>query len=575
MTAAIELQPRTPGAGRYWLVLVVLLVSAVGVISRAFYLQVLDHQFLSEQGNMRFIRTLTLPGFRGAILDRRGEPLALSAPVDSIWAVPSDVLAAPQYLPALAKLLHMPGPRLTHYLKARSNRQFVYLERQIDPDKARRILALKAPGVFSQREYRRYYPAGAVTAQVVGFTDIDGKGQAGIELADNQTLHGIDGERRVIRDRTGRVVQEADVYRPARPGKDVHLTLDLRLQYIAYRDLRRAVLGHHASGGSVVIADAETGQILALANQPSFNPNNPADRDSQGLRDQAVTDIFEPGSSIKPLLISQAIARGKFNTRSLIDTGDGTFTIDTITIHDDTPNGVVDLKKLLEKSSNIGAAKVGLALGAKIVWSGYEKFGLGERTGIGLPGEGEPILRPWTAWGDVATATASYGYGVAVNALQMVRAYCALADNGLMPQLSITESRPPEPPQRVIPAKVARTVRHLLEGVVSPKGTADDAAVPGYQVAGKTGTARMTTKGAYVPGRYRAVFVGMLPADHPRLVGIVVINDPKGSNYYGGSVAGPVFSNVMQAAARLLQIAPDRPAPDLLQATDGSPGARS
>ncbi len=570
MTAAITLQPSTPstpGVWRHRLVLLLLLALAVIVLGRAFYLQVVDNEFLSQQGDLRFIRTLTLPGFRGAILDRRGEPLALSAPVDSIWAVPADVLAAPQYLPALAKLLNLHVPALREYLQTRDDRRFVYLKRQMDPDQARRVLALKAPGVFSQREYRRYYPAGAVAAQVVGFANIDGKGQEGIELADNVLLRGIDGERRVIRDRSGRVVEDTSVYQPAQPGHDLHLTLDLRLQYIAYRELQRAVEAHQARSGSIVVANARSGQILALANVPSYNPNNPADRDSEGLRDRAVTDTFEPGSSVKPLLVSQALALHKFTTHSLFDTGNGSFRVGSMTIHDDHPYGIVDLRHLLVKSSNIGAAEVGLALGPQAVRSGYLKFGLGERTGIGLPGEGDPTLRPWNTWGDIATATASYGYGVAFNALQMLRAYCALANNGLMPQLSIVESRRQPPPQRVIPASVAQTVRGMLEGVVSKDGTAAG--------AGKTGTSRMTEHGAYAKGQYHAIFVGMLPADHPRLIGLVVINDPKGYDYYGGSVSGPVFSNVMQAAARLLQIAPDRPAPGLLQAVDAPVGGHS
>lgn len=575
MSGATEQQARLPSSWRRRIVLTLLVLFALVVLGRAFDLQILDHRFLARQGDMRFVRTLVLPGFRGAILDRRGEPLALSAPVSSIWAVPSDVLAAPQYLPALAKLLREPQGQLTSYLNARKNRQFVYLERQIPPVQARRILALKAPGIFSQREYRRYYPAGDVAAQVVGFTNIDGKGQAGIELTENSRLRGIDGKQQVIVDGAGQVIQNTNVYRHATPGKNIRLTLDLRLQYVAYRQLEKGVLAHHASGGSVVIANARSGQILALANFPSFNPNNLEDRDSRGQRDQAVQDIFEPGSSIKPLLIAQALTLGKFNTHSLINTGDGVFHVAGITIRDDEPNGVVDLRKLLEKSSNIGAAKIGLTLGPKAVWSGYEKFGLGERTGIRLPGEGQPILHPWTSWGDVETATASYGYGVAVNALQLLQAYCALADNGLMPQLSVVKGRRVEPPQRVISARVAKTVRHLLESVVSPEGTANAAAVPGYQVAGKTGTARLNKGNGYINGKYRAVFVGMLPVMQPRLVGIVVVDGTKGSDYYGGTVAGPIFSSVMQAAARLLQVAPDRSVHDLLRAANSVPGERS
>ncbi len=552
---------QVPAAWRRWAAFGLLGAGALAVAGRAFDLQVVQRDFLTHEGDKRHVRTVDLPGFRGAIRDRRGEPLALSAPVDSIWAVPSDLLDAPQYLDAVARLLGNKPSELRSSLQQREDRQFVYLRRQIDPDQANRILALKAPGVFSQREYRRYYPAGEVAAHVVGFCDIDGKGQEGIESAQDAALRGLAGSRRVIRDRTGRVVEDTNDYKPAQPGKDVNLTIDLHLQYIAYRELKAAVEAHGAKGGMIVVADPRSGEILALASQPGYNPNRPDDRDSDGLRDRAVTDAFEPGSTIKPLLIAQAFELGKWRPDSRVDTGPGWFKVGTLTVHDIHPNGNIDLAQLLSKSSNVGAAKVGLSLGAQAVWAGYQKFGVGEPVAAGLPGEAGSVLRPYSQWGDIATATASYGYGVSVSALHLVRSYCALADDGLMPSLSIVRNATHIPPQRVVSAQTASDVRQLLEGVVAPDGTALRAAIPGYRVAGKTGTVRKAAGGAYAHNEYISVFIGMVPADHPRLVGMVMIDDPRGTDYYGGLVAAPVFSNVMREGLRLLRVPPDVPAP--------------
>ncbi|MDE2150139.1 MAG: penicillin-binding protein 2 [Gammaproteobacteria bacterium] len=555
---AVEQGPRPPGAWRARALLGLMLVTAGAVLARAFYLQVVDDQFLTAQGNKRFIRTEVLQAHRGAILDRHGETLALSAPVDSIWAVPDDLLASPQYLPALAKLLEQPLPRLKAYLRARRERQFVYLVRQVDPAGARRFLALGAPGLFAQHDYRRYYPAGEVAAQVIGFCNIDGDGQEGIELADNRQLAGRPGRRRVIRDSRDRVVEDAAQYQAARPGQDLRLTIDLPLQYVAYRELKRAVEEHHARAGVIVIADARNGQILALASQPGYNPNRQDDRASAGVRDRALTDVFEPGSTIKPLLIATALNHRVVDAGTRIETDPGTFEVGSLTVHDVHSNGVVDLAKLLQKSSNVGAAKVGLMMGPQMIWRGYQAFGIGQPLSIDLPGAADGVLRPWTDWGQIATATAAYGYGLSVNALQLLRAYSVLADDGLMPQLHIRADVPPVPPQRVIPAAIARQLRQMLTGVVSDQGTAALAAVPGYSVAGKTGTSRIAADGGYVQGEYRALFAGMLPAQQPRLVGVVVIDDPKGMDYYGGSVSGPVFSRVMRSAARMLQVAPDQ-----------------
>jgi cell division protein FtsI (penicillin-binding protein 3) len=447
---------------------------------------------------------------------------------------------------------------LTKYLKDRESKQFVYLHRHMSPDEAKRVLAIKAPGVFAQREYRRYYPAGEVAAQLVGFTNVDGRGQEGMEVARDEWLTGAAGSRRVIRDARGRIVEDTDEATPAQPGRDLTLTVDLRLQYLAYRELKNAVAKHRAKGGLVVVADAQSGEILAMASQPGYNPNNPDERKSDALRNRAIVDSFEPGSTVKPLLIAQALETGRYQPASHVDTGPGWWKVGALTVRDVHPHGDMDLAMILTKSSNVGAAKIGLDIGAEAVWNGYQKFGLGERVDAGFPGEANPLLRDFHDWGQIATATASYGYGLSVNTLHLVRAYAALANDGLMPQLRLVGDGQPAPPQRAISAETARAVRRMMEGVVSRDGTASRAGIPGYRVAGKTGTVRkVADSGGYAEKRYQSAFIGMVPADRPRLIGLVLIDDPGTDAYYGGLVAAPVFSTVLQGGLRLLQIPPD------------------
>ena len=547
------------GAWRRWAVLAVLLLGSGVVLARAFELQVVQRDFLTAQGDARSMRTITVPAHRGAIRDRHGEPLALSAPVDSVWAIPDEVLEAPEYLPALGKMLNYGPGELHKFLKQRKARHFVYLRRALNPDEAKRVLALKAPGVFSLREYRRYYPAGEVAGHVVGFCDVDGKGQEGMETAQDSTLRGTAGVRRVVRDRSGRVVEESDDFEQAQPGRDLTLTLDLHLQYIAYRELKAAVKEQHARGGLIVVLDAHTGEILAMANQPGYNPNRAEDHDGRGLRNRAVTDIFEPGSTIKPLLIATALELGKYKPDSRIDTGPGFFKIGNMTVRDSHVTGEINLARLLSKSSNVGAARVGLSLGAEAVYTGYQKFGIGEPVAAGYPGETNGVLRPFADWGQIATATASFGYGVSVNALQLVRAYAALGNDGLMPALRLVTDAARLPPQRAVSPRTAAQVRRLMEDVTTGDGTGVLASVPGYRVAGKTGTIRKLVAGGYVDDRHQSVFIGLVPAEAPRLVGLVMIDEPGKEQYYGGQVAGPVFSRVMQQAVRQLQIEPDAP----------------
>lgn len=548
-------------------------VSAGVLLGRAFELQVLQRDFLAREGDKRSARTVAVPAHRGAIRDRRGEPLALSAPVESIWVIPNEVLRAPEYLPALAKLLEIKERELTVFLRGREGKQFVYVKRHLNPDEAQRVLALKAPGVFSLREYRRYYPAAEVAGHVVGFTDIDGRGQEGIEAAQNAPLAGQAGARRVVRDRQGRVVEESEDFRAAQPGADVLLTLDLRLQYLAYRELKAAVAKNQAKGGLMVVADAGSGDILAMAIQPGFNPNRAEERVAGRMRNRAVTDIFEPGSSIKPLLVARALELGAYRASDLIETAPGTFKVGRLLVRDVHPHGTIDLAEMLAVSSNVGAAKIGLALGPAEIHDGYRAFGLGERVDAGIAGEAAGVLMPAAKWGLIHTATASYGYGLSVNAMQLVRAYCAIAGDGELPRLSILRERPAVAPQRAVSRDVARQMRQLLEGVVSQKGTARRAAVPGYRVGGKTGTIRKNEGRGYFANRHQSVFIGVLPSPRRSLVGLVMIDEPRAGAYYGGVIAAPVFSNVMQAAARLYQLPPDATltAPEAATYTAGKP----
>lgn len=540
------------------LVLGFLGLCSVSVLGRAYQLQVLEQDFLRKEGDKRQVRTLEIPGHRGAIRDRRGEPLALSAPVESVWAVPAALLESPQHVYALAKLLNKNPRELQAFLKERRERKFVYLANDLSPNEAKRVAALKAPGVFSEESYARYYPAGEVTAQMVGFCGRDGEGLAGMERAQEKTLAGQKGTRRVIRDRTGRVVEDGLEYREARSGEDLNLTLDLRLQYLAYRELKAAVERNQARGGLMVVADAQTGEVLAMAAQQSFNPNKLEERSSSGTRNRAITDSFEPGSTVKPLLVAQALESGIYQVGSRIDTAPGILKVGSLTVRDVHPVGEVDLAHMLAKSSNVAAAKIGLTLGPEAVWNGYQRFGMGDPVYSGFPAEAIPVLRPFSDWGQIATATASYGYGLSVNALHLVRAYAALANDGLMPQMRLAMNAPHVPPQRAVSQRVARETLRLMESVIEPGGTATAAAIPGYRVAGKTGTIRkLADGGGYAEDRHQAVFIGMVPAERPRLVGLVMIDEPRAGDYYGGLVSAPVFARVMQGALRQLQIAPD------------------
>lgn len=550
--------PANPVKGwRRGFVLCALGLFACVVFGRAFQLQVIEQDFLAAEGSKRFIRNVTIPAHRGAVLDRRGEPLALSAPVESLWVVPQALLDSPEHVDAVAQLLGRRPAEFRKFLKARAERKFVYISEPLSPGEAKRVLSLRAPGVFSEPAYARYYPAGEVAGQLVGFCGRNGAGLEGIEKAQESVLAGKQGSRRVIRDRAGRIVEDNLEFQQAQAGEDLQLTIDLRIQYLAYRELKNAVQKHGARGGMIVVADSVTGDILAMASQPGFNPNNPGERKPPGTRNRAITDLLEPGSTAKPLIVAQALELGVFQPSSVFETSPGTWKVGALTVRDVHPGGVMDMATILAKSSNVGAAKIGLALGPEAVWSGLQRFGIAEPIYTGFPGEATSVLRHHQDWGQIATATASYGYGWSVTALHLVRAYAAIANDGLMPHLRLVKNAAPVPPQRAISANTAREVRHMLETVTQPGGSATRAAIAGYEVAGKTGTTRkLAAGGGYDGNRHEALFAGMVPADKPRLVGLVIIDDPGREAYYGGLVAAPVFANVMQGAARLLQISP-------------------
>jgi cell division protein FtsI (penicillin-binding protein 3) len=418
-------------------------------------------------------------------------------------------------------------------------------------------MALDVPGVFLQREYRRYYPAGEAAAQLVGITNIDIAGQEGVELAMETRLRGVNGSRRVVKDRLGRVVDDLAGFKPPRAGEDVMLSIDLRLQYLAYREIKAAVAEHHARGGTAVVLNPHSGEVLAMVSYPSFNPNRREGVQRAGLRNRAATDLFEPGSTVKPLVVAEAIENGLYDARSLIPTYAGSYKVGRLTVRDVHDYGTVTLATLLTKSSNVGAAQVGLALGRERMWRGLRDFGFGTATGSTFPGEGVGVLRDYRQWGEVATATASYGYGFSVTALQLARAYGVLATDGVLQPLSLERVDVMPAGRQVLSPRTARMVRQYLEGVVAPGGTAIKAAIPSYRVAGKTGTVHKAVAGGYSPDNYQSLFVGLAPASQPQLVALVMIDDPNGKDYYGGLVAAPVFSRVMQGALRTLQVPPD------------------
>lgn len=544
--------------GRLMAVAAVLVLAMAGLIARTAWLQLWHTDFYQRQGDARFLRDIPIPASRGAILDRNGEPLAVSTPVASIWANPQDLLQYPDRLPVLARALDIDVDALTQRLAQRADREFVYLRRHLSPDAAAEILALQIPGVAAQREFRRFYPAGAVAAHVLGFTNIDDVGQEGLELAFNDWLTGTPGVKRVIRDRLGRVVENVDLLRAAQPGHDLVLSIDRRLQYLAYRELSAALRERDASAGSVVMMDVTNGEILAIVNLPSYNPNSRDAGNAAARRNRALTDVFEPGSVMKAFTAVAALESGKFTPDTLVDTSPGYTTLQGgYTIHDFRDYGTLSLTGVLVKSSNVGAIKIANQLSPSRQYSAYHRFGLGQTSGSGFPGESAGVLASAEAWGPVEKQTIAYGYGVSVTAMQLTRAYAAFGNGGTLLTPTFVKGTPPDRHAIVEPA-VAGKVLAILEAVTGDGGTATRSNVPGYRVAGKTGTSRKASGGGYADKRYVAVFVGLAPVSRPRLAMAVVINDPKGEEYGGGAVAAPVFRTIMTGALRLLDVPPDR-----------------
>lgn len=539
------------------LVLLVLLGAFLALIGRSLYLQAINNEFLKGKGEARYERVLEISATRGRIMDRHGDMLAVSTPVKSIWAIPDDAKLQPAQARQLAKLLDMDVRELNR--KLASEKDFVFIKRQIPPQVAEQISSLKLPGIHQQQEYRRYYPTGELTAHMLGFTGVEDAGQEGVELAFNGPLTGRPGSRRVIKDRRGNIVEDVESIHPPQDGKDITLALDDKIQYLAYSSLKQMVEKQKAKAGGIVVLDARTGEILALVNLPTYNPNNRVGLAGAQLRNRALTDTFEPGSTMKPFAAALALEKGQFRYDTPIQTAPGRLTIGNATIHDAHPHGMLTVAQVIQKSSNVGAAKMALAFPPETMWDMFDSVGFGAPLKLGFPGEVGGRLRPWKKWQPIEQATMSYGHGISVTLIQLARAYTVFARNGDVAPLSLLKLDGPQPTgKQVFSEQTAREIRAMLELVVQSGGTAPKAAVPGYRVGGKTGTAHKLEAGAYA-NKYVASFVGIAPISDPRLVVAVMVDEPSNGIYYGGDVAAPVFSQVMAGALRTLGVPQDAP----------------
>ena len=559
MTRGAETKQQTARrfVGRVTLVAVFFAFLAASLFARAVDLQVLNKDFLNQQADTRHLRTERISAHRGTITDRNGEPLAISTPVDSIWANPKELAPAVDQIPKLARILGVDSQQLIRRVTRSMDKEFLYLKRHLSPAQAQEVLALKLPGVNVQREYRRYYPAGEVVGHLVGFTNIDDDGQEGLELAFNHWLAGESGAKRVLKDRLGRSVENVESIRPPHHGKELRTSIDLRVQYLAYRTLKAAIQSYGAESGSIVVLDIQTGEVLAIANQPTYNPNDRSQYSAERYRNRAITDIFEPGSSIKPLVIAAALESGQYRPSSVIDTAPGYVVVGAKTIEDSRNLGRVSLTTILARSSNVGVTKVAMSLEPDQLWDTMTNFGLGSLTSSGFPGESAGLLTHFNHWRPISQATLAYGYGVSVTPLQLAQAYSAIGGDGMMRPVSLVALDSPGVGERILSKDSASAVRRMLEEVVRPGGTGTKAAVTGYRVAGKTGTAWKFATGGYSEDKYISIFAGLAPASDPRLAAVVVIDEPTGELYYGSDVAAPVFSEVMSESLRLLAIPPD------------------
>jgi len=540
------------------IVWLLLLVAAAGVVWRLVHLNITERSFLMRQGDARMVREVPIPAHRGMILDRRGEPLAVSAPVVSLWANPQVLGANLDQAKQVAAALGLSEENFLERLERLKNKEFMYLKRHVNPSEAGALLGHGWLGVHGRREFHRYYPSAEVATHLVGFNNVDDQGQEGLELGYESWLQGASGAKMVQKDRTGRTVKDLKLLTAGQPGKDLVLSIDMRMQYVAYRELKAVVQQHHAASGSAVVLDVATGEILAMVNQPAYNPNNRAVMSIDSLRNRAMTDVFEPGSTMKPVTIAAALMSGQYDPDSQVDTSPGFIKVKSKTIRDHRNYGVLDITGIITKSSNVGVTKLALSLPENSIRDTFYSFGLGQSTGTGFPGESAGILPSYAKWNPINLVTMSYGYGIAVTPLQLAQAYSVFASYGLKRPISMLKQETVLEAERVMPERVAKQVIAMLETVTQSGGTGTRAQVPSYRVAGKTGTVhRISKQGGYDDDRYAAVFAGMAPASKPRLVCVVIVDDPKGEQYYGGEVAAPVFSRIMAESLRLLNVAPD------------------
>ncbi len=544
--------------GRLRFLLVLLVITALALLARAVQLQFFDQAFLEKQGDARYTRVAKISAVRGGIYDRNGEALAASTPVDTVWACPPELIRASDQFQRLAEALNRDKKWLEQLITSNLNREFIYLVRHMRPSDAQQVADLKIPGVYLLREYQRFYPAGEVTGHLLGFTKkYDDMGQEGLELAYDRWLGAEAGAKRVIQDRFGRTVEDVESIRAPRPGADLVTSIDLRIQYLAYRELKAAVQEHNAKAGSVVVLDVDTGEVLAMVNQPAYNPNDRDQVSPARYRNRAATDIFEPGSSMKPFVAAAAVASGHYHANTIVDTSPGYVKVGVNTFRDKHNLGAVPLTTIIAKSSNVGMTKMALSLPPDSIWETLSGFGFGQVTGSGFPGESAGLLNHYSHWKRIGTASISFGYGMSVTSLQLAQAYAILGSGGIRKPVTLRRVDEPVVGERVLDARVASEMLRMMESVVSEEGTGTRASLLGYRVAGKTGTSRKAENGGYSTHKHMAVFGGLVPASRPKLAAVVVIDEPTGNKYYGGEVAAPVFSNVMAGALRLMGVPPD------------------
>jgi cell division protein FtsI (penicillin-binding protein 3) len=569
-----ELARRKPPsfAARRATLVVMLVAAGLAASAAAFHRQVLEHEFLKVEGEKRFLREREIAARRGMITDRNGKPLAISTSMSTIWADPQLLSPHEDALRDLAHALEIPADRLERRVHdyAANGKRFIYLKRRVEPqytEAVRRVRdARKLAGIGIDTEYRRFYPGGEMFGQVVGFTNVDDVGQEGVELVFEADLRAESGKRHVIQDGRGRVVDEVEQIKPPNHGKNIALSLDRRLQFLAYRELKRAVGEHRAKSGTAVLMDVKSGEVLAMVNQPAFNPNAARSEPVENRRNRALTDVFEPGSTMKPLVVATALEAGIVNARTPVNTSPGVLKVGRNTVKDIRNYGVLSATGIVTKSSNVGVVKIAHRMDRAVLWQTYGNLGFGSLTGVEFPGERTGFLPHYEEWSRFEHATLAFGYGLNVTSLQLAQAYAAIGNDGLKVPVSLQRREAIPEAQRVFSADTARTVRAMMETVVSDKGTARRAKIPGYRVGGKTGTAKKATARGYAPGKYQSVFAGIAPISRPRFAMVVMVDEPRGESYYGGIVAAPTFAKVMQAALRLYNVPPDDPQAEFLLA---------